>query len=1595
MVWPENCRLVGTIDLEFECEPTHGLLKKLHAPVKSTRREIVGKAGNTHVVIWDCNGEPGSRDCYPVHRLLRGCHTGLLLPKESSTIPVLSALVDLSRPDEAAAVPWTAQPLLRAVCPRAGAQQGDKVLKVRVWVYFRRLLFEMISYPPLIAVMKAIVPASSVRKTATLPSLDDPQFISHLPSEVGPEYAYSMAGVMKAQEHSGYRKAQQPPGLKMQMKDYQRQTLAWMLDHEALPHGLNELFWEKWSFPDGNSEDFYYAPQLGELRLEQPLERRGGILSEEMGLGKTIEILALILATKDRQGAASAGSGGNGGLKANECHGVACRKEEEKVVAHGGTLIVVPVHLVSQWLFEIEKAAGGSLSVAKYTTENKLTRRCAIEVGGPKECAGWPGGCPGPEAHMRQRIQRLAASADVVITTYAMLKDDKATFNRIKWQRVVLDEMQEIRSSTTDHARACEKILCDCRWMVSGTPLYTSIDDLNGELAFLGVLPFCASDSVDGFWSMCISKPFKRRKPEALALLNCLLSGVMIRHSKSQTYTDGTSILDLPAYRTFRVPVEQSDSEKFLYRFLEINAVTDLGAVIGEQGPLGSGGANANFWLRVLREACVAPSLINGGAGVTTQTLRDVDYRLRAMGMGSIWQAPNGRAGGDQTSWYDPKSVRSLTPGDALKVLMQGRDVAETARHHRNNHMHRHQGEKQGTYDRNRSYAMPTIQERLVEVGEQRSVLYDRIKIARRDVPLLRWRWAVECITSGRYWDHSAPRRDAQSSEAEAAAADDAAQAAAAAILEDSFPLRFLRRAFDAVRLQRAYAVADQCLQHEDKQKGVVFEGIRLYDRARLRQSFEKAVPTGLRVLRVRAKMDYEPATAAELAFSKDDVISLVATTEAGWRALGFTSKQWPHKKLAPRSYFANENDEASGAEDEDYLLLGSITIVAEDPPPRICSQAILRQVASGGVKTLHELWDKLLSTAAAAAEREREQQRAAREQLKLDAADKKKAGGGATVTAAAAKARNDEKGRTLTATAAQKMNPFPSKNSMKQCLDFLRRNRRVLRDNSAAFVLGEQGFSEQEDENEEEDIKPFKVSGDIGVVHSRMVRALRGVGGRTSRVDIPSGRVANLREDQKKVLGEMMSEANQSRQKIADLDPFLRILKRAHAAGAGQSTEDTIQQSGFQQLYEIELGQRPKCCVCQDGCGYEQKPLYMRCAHFACEQCLLRWAMYERSKPQNQHLGHANALEATCPLCRKAFCLSDLIRIVKPPQAEVARAEGGSKVSDKGKEVASEDGKEFAQECPQSRTAPQRREGRVQWIPTATDDSLNQIPPPASGILARNSIIGLGNFPSFTPELGSHIVNSCGVNLAARAADPCPQRFSSKVQRLLADLAKVMAQQEKAVVFTQHKQAVLHLSRVFCEPGVGIGHVKIVGGDPQAAQERAVKLFNEDADVSVFLLHAGQAAAGLTLTAASHVFLMEPFMKAGEQAQAMNRCHRIGQTREVSCTLYYAPDTVEERMEAWKDCEVFISIVCERACLCRGYDSHACVFVAVERRPGSRGGCPQRARSRKTEHGVLDQDSVPARCIKSRLRGGDRRRACGCYGTRQLMRISCRGDAP
>jgi len=146
----------------------------------------------------------------------------------------------------------------------------------------------------------------------------------------------------------------------------------------------------------------------------------------------------------------------------------------------------------------------------------------------------------------------------------------------------------------------------------------------------------------------------------------------------------------------------------------------------------------------------------------------------------------------------------------------------------------------------------------------------------------------------------------------------------------------------------------------------------------------------------------------------------------------------------------------------------------------------------------------------------------------------------------------------------------------------------------------------------------------------------------------------------------------------------------------------------------------------------------------------------------------------------------------------------------------------------------------------------------------------------------------------------------SAKIRRLLSDLEALGEDEHgvplKAVVFSQHRAAVKHLDWVLSHAGVP--HVTICKGDQQTSLETAVATWTGRPSCRVFLLHAGAAAAGLTLVAAQTVFLLEPFDKPGQELQALNRCHRIGQVKPVRCVIYYAQRTVEERLIAFRELE-------------------------------------------------------------------------------------------
>ena len=77
---------------------------------------------------------------------------------------------------------------------------------------------------------------------------------------------------------------------------------------------------------------------------------------------------------------------------------------------------------------------------------------------------------------------------------------------------------------------------------------------------------------------------------------------------------------------------------------------------------------------------------------------------------------------------------------------------------------------------------------------------------------------------------------------------------------------------------------------------------------------------------------------------------------------------------------------------------------------------------------------------------------------------------------------------------------------------------------------------------------------------------------------------------------------------------------------------------------------------------------------------------------------------------------------------------------------------------------------------------------------------------------------------------------------------------------------------------------------------------FQDDAGPPVMLVSLKAGGTGLNLTAADHVFLLDPWWNPAVEDQAASRAHRIGQDRPVMVYRMVAKDTVEERILALQE---------------------------------------------------------------------------------------------
>ena len=133
----------------------------------------------------------------------------------------------------------------------------------------------------------------------------------------------------------------------------------------------------------------------------------------------------------------------------------------------------------------------------------------------------------------------------------------------------------------------------------------------------------------------------------------------------------------------------------------------------------------------------------------------------------------------------------------------------------------------------------------------------------------------------------------------------------------------------------------------------------------------------------------------------------------------------------------------------------------------------------------------------------------------------------------------------------------------------------------------------------------------------------------------------------------------------------------------------------------------------------------------------------------------------------------------------------------------------------------------------------------------------------------------------------------SAKIDTLLAQLDQVLEEDHKVLVFSQFTSLLAIVRRRLDSDKIPYVYLDGRTRDRQARVEQ----FQNDPDVKLFLISLKAGGLGLNLHAAEYVYLLDPWWNPAVEAQAIDRAHRIGQTRQVFAYRLIARDTVEEKV--------------------------------------------------------------------------------------------------
>jgi SNF2 family DNA or RNA helicase len=138
----------------------------------------------------------------------------------------------------------------------------------------------------------------------------------------------------------------------------------------------------------------------------------------------------------------------------------------------------------------------------------------------------------------------------------------------------------------------------------------------------------------------------------------------------------------------------------------------------------------------------------------------------------------------------------------------------------------------------------------------------------------------------------------------------------------------------------------------------------------------------------------------------------------------------------------------------------------------------------------------------------------------------------------------------------------------------------------------------------------------------------------------------------------------------------------------------------------------------------------------------------------------------------------------------------------------------------------------------------------------------------------------------------------SGKLVRLLEMLEEVLAEGDKALLFTQFREMGNILQKVL-EDLLTCETLFLHGGTPQKKRDKMIERFQGEKGPPLFVLSLKAGGLGLNLTAANHVFHFDRWWNPAVEDQATDRAFRIGQTKNVQVHKFVCLGTLEERIDA------------------------------------------------------------------------------------------------